>query len=47
MLPGIHLRVRCFDLALLIDQIADAIRVTRLGIRAGTICEAELAIGVA
>ncbi len=47
MLPGIHLRVNLRNLALLIDEVTDAIGVAGFHIRARAICEAELAVGVA
>jgi hypothetical protein len=47
VLPGIHLRVCPRDLALLVDQIADAIGVAGFRIIAGAIRDADLTVGVA
>ena len=47
MLARIHLRIDLRNLAVLIDQIADAIGVARFRIRARAVCETELAISVA
>jgi len=47
MLARIHFGIRSFDLALLIDEEADAIGIARLRIGAGAIRQAELAVGIA
>jgi len=47
MLSGIHLGIGRLHPALLIDQIADAIGVSGLGIGAGAVREAEPAIDIA
>lgn len=47
MLSRIHLRISLRNFTLLIDEVTDAIGVTCLRISAGSVCEPELAVGVA
>jgi hypothetical protein len=44
--PRVHLRIGSLDFALFIDEIADAIGIAGLRIRAGAVRHAELAISV-
>jgi len=46
MLRGSHLWIGGGDLALLVDQVADAARVAGFGVGAGPVCKTELAVNV-